>query len=48
MIGMSIGETKSIDLTYPDDYEEKELEGQTSHAIVTVMDIKGATALVSE
>jgi len=40
LIGMSKGETKTIQLIYPEDYEDEELAGTTSHTTVTVKDIK--------
>ncbi|MEN6520784.1 MAG: trigger factor [Armatimonadota bacterium] len=40
LIGMNKGETKSIELVYPDDYEEKELAGTKSISIVVINDIK--------
>lgn len=43
IIGMNAGETKTIELTYPEDYEEKDLAGTKSEMVVTVKDIKGRT-----
>jgi trigger factor len=40
LIGMNIGETKTIDLVYPKDYEDKELAGTKSQTTVTLNDIK--------
>ena len=40
LVGMNKGETKTIDLVYPDDYADEELKGTTSHATVTISDIK--------
>jgi trigger factor len=37
---MNKGETKSIELAYPEDHEDKEMAGQTSRVTVTVGDIK--------
>lgn len=40
LVGMNKGDTKSIELIYPDDYEEKELAGTKSQSTVTIKDIK--------
>ncbi|MEN6370508.1 MAG: trigger factor [Armatimonadota bacterium] len=40
LVGMNKDETKSIELVYPDDYEEKELAGTKSVSTVTIKDIK--------
>ncbi len=40
LAGMTAGEKKEIDFTYPEDYEDESLRGQTAHYTVTVQDIK--------
>jgi trigger factor len=40
LVGMNKAETKTIDLVYPDDYEDKNLAGGSSHVTVTVGDIR--------
>jgi len=40
LIGMNAGETREIDYTYPEDYEDEEFQGKTAHYTVTVTDIK--------
>jgi len=40
LIGMNAGETKTIELVYPKDYEDAELAGTTGRVTVTVSDIK--------
>ncbi|HZQ05424.1 MAG TPA: trigger factor [Anaerolineae bacterium] len=40
LIGMNAGETREIDFTYPEDYEDEAFRGKTAHYTVTVSDIK--------
>jgi trigger factor len=40
LLGMTASESKEIDHTYPEDYEEEGLRGKTAHYTVTVHDIK--------
>jgi len=40
LIGMSTGEEKAIDITYPEDYGAEDLRGQTRHWNVTVVGIE--------
>lgn len=40
LVGMSKGDTKTIEIAYPDDYEDKDLAGTASQVVVTVNDIK--------
>jgi len=38
LYGMKIGETKTFDLAYPEDYYEKKLAGKTARATVTLLE----------
>jgi trigger factor len=38
--GMQAGETKEVDLTYPDDFPARSVAGQTIHYVVTVKAVK--------
>ncbi len=40
LLGMSVGETREIDHTYPEDYEDEHFRGKTAHYSVTLQDIK--------
>lgn len=40
LIGMEKGETKTIEINYPEDYEDAEAAGTSSSVIITVNDIK--------
>ncbi len=40
IIGMSIGETKEIEVTFPEDYSQTELAGQPARFTVTLKDLK--------
>ncbi|MBI2844373.1 MAG: trigger factor [Armatimonadetes bacterium] len=40
LIGMSVGETKSIEVVYPEDHEDKDLAGSKFRVVVTIRDIK--------
>lgn len=40
LTGIARGETKTIDLIYPEDYDDTALAGTSSHVTVTVSDIK--------
>ncbi|MBI4670204.1 MAG: trigger factor [Chloroflexi bacterium] len=40
IVGMNAGETREIDYTYPDDFEDENVRGQAAHYTVTVHDIK--------
>lgn len=40
IVGMNVGDTKEIDYTYADDFEDESARGKTAHYTVTVTDIK--------
>ncbi|MCC7161404.1 MAG: trigger factor [Anaerolineae bacterium] len=40
LIGMSVGETREVDHTYPEDYDDEEFRGKTAHYTVKLQDIK--------
>jgi trigger factor len=40
LVGMAAGETKEIDLTYPEDFPAKTVAGQTVHYVVTLKAVK--------
>lgn len=40
LLGLTPGETREVDFTYPDDYEDESFRGKTAHYTVTLHDIK--------
>ncbi len=40
LLGMTIGETRAIDHTYPEDYEDEKFRGKRAHYMVTLQDTK--------
>lgn len=40
LLGLTPGETREVDFTYPDDYEDEAFRGKTAHYTVTLHDIK--------
>jgi len=40
LVGMSIGETKGFDITFPDDYRVEELQGKEAHFEVELLDLR--------
>jgi trigger factor len=40
LAGMNVGETREVDYTYPEDYEDEIYRGQTAHYTVTLTDVK--------
>ena len=40
LVGMSIGETKGFDITFPDDYRVEELQGKQAHFEVELLDLR--------
>jgi trigger factor len=40
LLGLTPGETREVDFTYPDDYEDETFRGKTAHYSVTLHDIK--------
>lgn len=40
LIGMAIGDTKSFDVTFPDDYRVEELRGKKAHFDVELLDLR--------
>lgn len=40
LIGMNAGETRELDHTYPEDYDDENFRGKTAHYTVSVTDIK--------
>ena len=45
LIGMKVGETKDINLTFPENYGSKELDGQAVVFTVTINEIKEHTTV---
>lgn len=40
LVGMTVGETREIDHTYPEDYEDEHFRGKTAHYSVKLQDLK--------
>lgn len=40
LVGMNVGETREIDHTYPEDYDDEHFRGKTAHYTVTLQDLK--------
>lgn len=40
IVGMSVGETKTLDLTFPEDYQKEELQGAAVQFAITLKDVK--------
>ncbi len=40
LVGMSIGESKGFDITFPDDYRVEELQGKQAHFEVELLDLR--------
>ena len=40
LLGMNVGETRELDHTYPEDYEDEKFRGKTAHYSVKLQDIK--------
>ncbi len=40
LVGMSIGESKGFDITFPDDYRVEELQGKDAHFEVELLDLR--------
>jgi trigger factor len=40
LVGMSVGETREFDITFPDDYRVEDLQGKVAHFAVELLDLR--------
>ena len=40
LVGMTVGETREFDITFPDDYRVEELRGKAAHFAVELLDLR--------